>query len=122
MTWTCKKIELFIDDFLEGKLSVQDTFTYEAHVETCPGCRKYVAQTSVLIEESRGQIAPEILARGREMPQKMRQKVSDELAGLPMEKQVLLAEAVRKSLEEDLRRRREWIQKAHSRRARAKPN
>ena len=29
MRWTCKRIELFIDDYLEGDLSVRDSFAYE---------------------------------------------------------------------------------------------
>jgi hypothetical protein len=44
MRWTCKKIKPFIVDYLESKLSVQDKFTYEAHMETCPGGRDCVAQ------------------------------------------------------------------------------
>lgn len=54
MRWTCKKIKPFIADYLESKLSVQDKFTYEAHVETCPGGRDCVAQASAWIEKFRG--------------------------------------------------------------------
>jgi anti-sigma factor RsiW len=122
MRWTCKKIELFLEDYLEGKLPVQDKFTYEAHVETCPGCRKYVDRMSAFIEEFRGEIAPRIRARERQIAPKMPQRVSDELARLPIEKQLLLAEAVRRDVEEEDRRWKAWMERARKRRERAKPN
>jgi Putative zinc-finger len=122
MRWSCKKIELFINDYLEEKLSVQDKFTYEAHVETCPDCRKYVDDMSTFIEKVRGEIAPGVRERGQQMAEKMRQRVSDDLAELPMKKQLLLAEALGRDVEEDERRRKEWMEKVRRRRERAKPN
>jgi len=116
--WSCRTVALFLDDYLEEKLSVQDRFTYEAHLETCPSCREYVDRMSAFIEHVRGEIAPRIRAGVREMPEELR----DAVAGLPIEKPLLWAEAVRKEAEEDERRRKEWMERARRRRERVKPS
>src|SRR5215467_8572753 len=102
MRWTCRKIEFFLDDCLEGKLSVRDRFTYEAHVETCPGCREYFDHMSAFVEKVR-QIGPRTRPRPRQMPQ----RILGEWEGLPLENQLVLAEAVRRDLEADDNRRKE---------------
>lgn len=119
--WTCRKIELFLDDYLEERLSVQDRFTYEVHVETCPACREYVNRMSALVEKVRGEIGPRIRAAARQMPEKMRQRASDAWAELPIEQQLLLAEAIRGELEEEDRRLKDWMEKVRRRREPLKP-
>ena len=121
MKWTCKKIELFLDDYLEDKLSVRDKFTYEAHVESCSRCRKYFHDMSAFIEKVRGEAR--IRARARqEAGQVVPQRVVDAFAALPMRKQVLLAEAVRREAEEEDKRWKEWAERARKRREPARPN
>jgi predicted anti-sigma-YlaC factor YlaD len=120
--WSCRTVELFLDDYLEEKLSAEDEFTYEAHLETCPSCREYVDGMSAFIEKVHGEIGPRIRARERQVAPKMPQKVSDQLARLPIEKQFLLAEAVGRDVEEEDRRWEEWMERARKRRERAKPN
>jgi predicted anti-sigma-YlaC factor YlaD len=119
--WTCRKIELFLDDYLQDELSVQDKFTYEAHMETCPSCREYVDQTSAIIEHVRGEIAPRIRASVGQMPEQLLESISDAMGGLPREKQLLWAEALRRQAEEDDRRHKEWMEKVRRRRERVKP-
>ena len=116
MTWTCKKTQLFIDDYLEGKLSVRDRFAYEAHVETCPGCREYFDRTSSFIQEVH-QMGTVITRSPHQIPQ----KVLDEAARLPIEKQLLLGEIVSRDLEEE-HQRLERIGKAQKKTNPAKPN
>ena len=41
MNWTCEKIPLYIDHYLEGSLSRRDRLAYKAHVEKCPRCCGY---------------------------------------------------------------------------------
>lgn len=118
MRWTCKKIELFLDDYLEGELSVRDTFTYEAHVETCPGCRKYVDGMAAFVEKFREQIGPASRARTGPAPQ----RVLNELSRLPIGKQFLLAEAIRSDLEKTDKRWKAWKERARKRKERATPN
>ena len=118
MRWTCKKIELFLDDYLEGELSVRDKFTYEAHVEACPECRKYVGHMSAFVEEVRGETGPRTHLTPSEMPP----KVLDELARLPAEKQTLLVQAIRKDVEADDKRRKDWMERARKRRQPLKAN
>lgn len=118
MKWTCKKIEVFLDDYLEDKLSVRDKFTYEAHVETCPHCRDYFDHMSAFIEEVRGEAALGMGLRPGEMPQ----KVLEALARVPAEKQSLLVEAMRRDLEADGKRRKDWMERARARRQPAKAN
>jgi predicted anti-sigma-YlaC factor YlaD len=120
--WSCRTVALFLDDYLEEKLSVKDRFTYEAHLATCPPCRKYVDGMSAFIEQFRGKVAPAIResipADAGEMPQ----RVADGFADLPIEKQLLLAEAVRRDAEADEKRWKQWMEKMRRRRERAKPN
>ena len=118
MKWTCKKIELFLDDYLEDELSVRDKFTYEAHVESCSRCRKYFHDMSTFVEEFRGEIAP----RMRPTPGEMPQKLLDKLARVPAEKQSLLIEAMRRDLEADDKRRKDWMERARTRKQPARAN
>ena len=118
MKWTCKKIELFLDDYLEDELSVRDKFTYEAHVETCFRCHKYFHDMSAFIEEFRGETAPRMHVRPGEMPQKL----LDELARVPAEKRSLLVEGLRRDLEADDKRRKDWMERARTRRQPVKAN
>lgn len=120
-TWTCRKIELFHDDYLEETLSVQDRFTYDAHLETCPSCREYVNRMTAFVEKLKGEIGPGIRAAARQMPEKMRQRVSEALAELSIEEQILLAEAIRGELEEEDRRLKDWLEKVRRRREPVKP-
>ena len=116
MTWTCKKTQLFIDDYLEGKLLVRDRFAYEAHVEICPGCREYFDRTSSFIQEVH-QMGT-VITRS---PYQISQKVLDEAARLPIEKQLLLGEIVSRNLEEE-DQQIERIGKAQMKTNPAKPN
>ena len=118
MKWTCKKIELFLDDYLEDELSVRDKFTYEAHVETCCRCHKYFDDMSAFIEELRGEIAPTM----RQTPGEMPQKVLDKLARVPAEKRSILVEGLRRDMEADDKRRKDWTERARTRRQPAKAN
>jgi predicted anti-sigma-YlaC factor YlaD len=89
MKWTCKKIELFIDDYLEEKLSVRDKFTYEAHLDTCPGCREYFDRTSSLIKDAH-RIGEALTTQDPAKPCQIPQRVWDQVAQLPTEEQLLL--------------------------------
>jgi predicted anti-sigma-YlaC factor YlaD len=88
MKWTCRKIELFIDDYLEEKLSVRDKFTYEAHLESCSGCREYFGRTSALIKDA--QRIGEALTTHPATPGRIPQGVLDQAAQLPTQSELLL--------------------------------
>jgi predicted anti-sigma-YlaC factor YlaD len=89
MKWTCRKIELFIDDYLEEKLSVRDKFTYEAHLQACPRCREYLDRTSTLIKDAH-QIGEILTTQDPARPCRVPQKVLNQVAQLPTESRFLL--------------------------------
>jgi len=75
MKWTCKKIELFIDDYLKEELSAQDKSTYEAHLQACPRCREYFDATSDFIKASH-QLGKKLRAQDPgPLPQKVLEQV-----------------------------------------------
>jgi len=104
--WTCKKIELFIDDYLEEKLSVRDKFTYEAHLETCSGCHEYFARTSALIKDAH-RIGEALTTQDPARPCRIPQRVWDQVAQLPTEEQLLLDRIMIR----DLAERRERLER-----------
>jgi hypothetical protein len=55
------------------------------------------------------------------MPEELLESISDAIGGLPREKQLLWADALRRQAEEDERRRKEWMEKVRRRRERVKP-
>jgi len=116
MRWTCKRIELFIEEYLEGELSARDSFTYEVHLEKCPSCRKYLQSMSAYIEHVR-QVGTN-LAASSGIPQSL----LDHVARLPIGDQLRLGEEVRKALQEEEKRHRERMEKARKRRDPGKLN
>jgi anti-sigma factor RsiW len=55
---TCRELVEVVTDYVEGRLSGPDRRRFEAHLETCEGCRNYLQQmqetirlTGVLREE-----------------------------------------------------------------------
>jgi predicted anti-sigma-YlaC factor YlaD len=116
MRWTCKRIELFIEEYLEGELSARDSFTYEVHLEKCPSCRKYLQSMSAYIEHVR-QVGTNLPA-----PDRIPQILLDHVARLPLRDQFLLGERVREVLQEEEQKRRERMEKARKRRDRTNLN
>ena len=116
MRWTCKRIELFIDDYLEGDLSVRDSFAYEVHLEKCARCRKYFENTSAYIEKVR--------RVGTNLPASsgIPQSLLDHVARLPIGDQLRLGEEVRKALKDEEKRHQERMEKARKRRDPGKLN
>jgi len=39
---TCQQLESFIDDYLDNKLSEKKRDVFEAHIDYCPGCLKFL--------------------------------------------------------------------------------
>jgi predicted anti-sigma-YlaC factor YlaD len=115
MKWTCRKIELFIDDYLEEKLSVRDKFTYEAHLELCSGCREYFACTSALIKDAHR--IGEALTTHSATPGRIPQGVLDQAAQMPAKEHLLLRKIMSQDAE-GYHQRLERRGRAHAQRAR----
>jgi anti-sigma factor RsiW len=45
----CEELVEIITDYLEGTLPATDRVRFEAHIQTCPGCREYVEQMRTTI-------------------------------------------------------------------------
>ncbi len=43
-TLSCREIVELVTDYLEGDLDPTTTTAFEAHLEVCPGCERYVEQ------------------------------------------------------------------------------
>ena len=41
---TCKEVVEIVDDYLEGRMSIEDRTRFEQHLVYCVGCSAYVAQ------------------------------------------------------------------------------
>jgi hypothetical protein len=106
---------LCADVYLEGKLPVRDRFAYEAHVEKCPGCREHFDRTSAFIQDAHQ------IGKSMRRPGQIPQRVLDEAARLPIERQLLLGEIVSRDLEEE-HQRLERTGKAQKKTNLAKPN
>jgi anti-sigma factor RsiW len=46
---SCQEVVEVITDYLEGRLSPDDTAIFEAHLELCDGCRWYLDQMRITI-------------------------------------------------------------------------
>jgi anti-sigma factor RsiW len=46
---SCQEVVEIITDYLEGKLSSDDTAIFEAHLALCDGCRWYLDQMRITI-------------------------------------------------------------------------
>jgi anti-sigma factor RsiW len=57
---SCQELVELVTDYLEGALSAGDRARFEAHIEACDGCTRYLAQIRVTIELT-GRLAPEQL-------------------------------------------------------------
>ncbi len=47
---TCKELVELVTAYFEGALSDADRRLFEEHIETCEGCRRYLAQLRTTIE------------------------------------------------------------------------
>jgi anti-sigma factor RsiW len=41
---SCREIVELVTDYLEGDLDATTTTAFEAHLDVCPGCQRYVEQ------------------------------------------------------------------------------
>ena len=56
----CRELVELITDYLEGVLPAADQQRFTAHLQVCPGCRKYVEQMRLTIRAI-GRATPEPL-------------------------------------------------------------
>jgi predicted anti-sigma-YlaC factor YlaD len=47
---SCQEVVEVVTDYLEGKLSPEDVAIFEAHLEICDGCRRYLDQVRITID------------------------------------------------------------------------
>ncbi len=47
---TCRALDEFIVDYLEGALAENDRVLFERHIRFCPDCRRYLARYRVALE------------------------------------------------------------------------
>jgi anti-sigma factor RsiW len=57
---TCRELVAFLDDYLAGTLDEATRSSFEAHLETCPSCVRYVATYRQSLEVARRSSALEI--------------------------------------------------------------
>lgn len=48
----CEKIELLVDEYLDGMISAEEKLLMEEHIKNCANCAKYLEETVVLLEKS----------------------------------------------------------------------
>jgi anti-sigma factor RsiW len=46
---SCREVVEVVTDYLEGRLPPGDVAVFEAHLELCDGCRRYVEQMRITI-------------------------------------------------------------------------
>jgi predicted anti-sigma-YlaC factor YlaD len=47
---SCQEVVEVVTDYLEGRLSAEDSAIFEAHLELCDGCRWYLDQIRITID------------------------------------------------------------------------
>lgn len=58
---TCQEVVELVTDYLEGAMPAEDRHRFEAHLDGCTGCRRYLAQmrrTIGLVGEVRAEDLP----------------------------------------------------------------
>jgi anti-sigma factor RsiW len=64
---TCKSVNAFLTDYVEGRLEPKTARRFEDHIEVCPNCLRYLDQyretVSMLHEIQPPPIPPELEAR-----------------------------------------------------------
>ena len=58
---TCRELTELVTDYLEDALPPEERACFEAHVEPCDGCSKYLEQMRTTIELT-GRLTPEQLS------------------------------------------------------------
>jgi predicted anti-sigma-YlaC factor YlaD len=46
---SCQEVVELVTDYLEGRMSLEDVAVFEAHLDLCDGCRRYVEQMRITI-------------------------------------------------------------------------
>jgi anti-sigma factor RsiW len=49
-TLSCQELVELVTDYLEGALPAEDRARFDAHIDACDGCTRYLAQIRVTIE------------------------------------------------------------------------
>jgi anti-sigma factor RsiW len=62
---SCQELVELVTDYLEGALTPEERARFEAHIEPCGGCRRYLEQMRMTIELT-GRLTPEQLSRDAE--------------------------------------------------------
>ncbi len=57
---SCQELVELVTDYLEGALPAEDRARFDAHIEACDGCTRYLAQIQVTVELT-GRLTPEEL-------------------------------------------------------------
>lgn len=51
---SCKELVEIVTDYLEGRLTADESATFEAHLLDCPGCTTYLDQMRASLRALRG--------------------------------------------------------------------
>lgn len=72
---TCREIEAFLEDHLEGRLKGRERLVFGFHLATCPKCRSYVRAYHRAVETGRQVFKENPKAAREEVPEELVQAI-----------------------------------------------